>query len=362
MAWTIGGDLYDKRFMVTGSASGSNQSNIQLVYDLADAPAAFIAALQADGDDIRVTQGDGTTQEPFVVKNFNKGAGTGQVIFNASSLVTGGSNFYLYGGNGSVSSLPRSHTYGSDNVPSPNTSGLWMLDEDPSGTPPQIVDLTANAYDLTSDGTMTSGDLINSAHGKALDFDGTDDRISITSAAMNPGTSDRTYEVWFKSRRTISDGTRYMTDHSTAKNGALIWSHPTSSFRQSFTMNVGGTWYSAKVAGGDLSIDTLYYMAGVYDTSGVPDVIRVYLDGAQSGSDVTVSGSPSSTDDGFAIANAFPAGFFDGEILEVRFSTIARTTNWITTTYNNMDDPGTFWTTGAVNDGFSYIARTYMID
>ena len=53
-----------------------------------------------------------------------------------------------------------------------NFVAVYHMAQDPSGTAPQILDSTSNANHGTSNGTMTSGDLIDAAVGKALYFDG----------------------------------------------------------------------------------------------------------------------------------------------------------------------------------------------
>lgn len=64
---------------------------------------------------------------------------------------------------------------------------VYHFNEDPSGSAPQIKDSSPNHYNLTTGGTMTSGDLIDSDLGKAIDFDGTDDYAgSSTSYSIGP--------------------------------------------------------------------------------------------------------------------------------------------------------------------------------
>ncbi|PIZ57786.1 hypothetical protein COY23_01000, partial [bacterium (Candidatus Torokbacteria) CG_4_10_14_0_2_um_filter_35_8] len=61
--------------------------------------------------------------------------------------------------------------------------GYWDMDEDPSGSAPQIKDRSLGylpdhkVNDLTSAGTMTSGDEVAGVRGNALDFDGGDDYL-----------------------------------------------------------------------------------------------------------------------------------------------------------------------------------------
>jgi len=56
------------------------------------------------------------------------------------------------------------------------------LEEDPSGTAPQMLDWVTNTNLGTSGGSMTSGDLVTGKVGKGIDFDGSNDEINFASA------------------------------------------------------------------------------------------------------------------------------------------------------------------------------------
>ena len=58
----------------------------------------------------------------------------------------------------------------------------YHLTQDPSGSAPQMLDSTSNDYDLTSSGTMTTGDLVDAQIYKGIDFDGVDDSLRDTDA------------------------------------------------------------------------------------------------------------------------------------------------------------------------------------
>lgn len=55
--------------------------------------------------------------------------------------------------------------------------GRWGMAQDPSGAAPQMKDSTAGENDLTSVGSMASGDLILTDHGPAIEFDGGNDTL-----------------------------------------------------------------------------------------------------------------------------------------------------------------------------------------
>jgi hypothetical protein len=57
---------------------------------------------------------------------------------------------------------------------------VWHLQQDPSGTAPQMLDSTSINNDGTSNGSMTSGDQVAGKAGGSLDLDGSGDFIEAT--------------------------------------------------------------------------------------------------------------------------------------------------------------------------------------
>lgn len=93
-----------------------------------------------------------------------------------------------------------------------------------------------------------------------------------------------------------------------------------------------------------LSTGTWYHVAFTYDsTSGMVG----YVNGA---SDQTIgaSGNANTTGNAAAIGRQRSTGtrYWNGSIDEVRFASVARSADWITTEYNNQSAPGTFLTMG----------------
>lgn len=67
-----------------------------------------------------------------------------------------------------------------------NFKAVYHLCKDPGGTAPQIEDATGNGYDLTAGGAMVTADLVDaSPFVKAIDFDGSNDRMDHTTGGSN---------------------------------------------------------------------------------------------------------------------------------------------------------------------------------
>jgi cell division septation protein DedD len=95
-----------------------------------------------------------------------------------------------------------------------------------------------------------------------------------------------------------------------------------------------------------LSLNTWYYICMV-SSGGSPKLIG-YVNGSVDNTASSGSGPPAGsiqTDIGQDPVNA--NRFFNGIIDEVHVSNVARSADWITTEYNNQNDPGTFYTLGS---------------
>ncbi len=133
---------------------------------------------------------------------------------------TANTDLYLY----YDSSQPDNTAYVGDkgstaaqNVWNTNFKGVWHLDEDPSGTSPQMRDSTSNNHNGTSNGNMTSGDQVAGKIDGSLDFDGTDDYIQTTSNELK--TLDNfTLSVWFKADST-TDPHHILWEGPASQNG-----------------------------------------------------------------------------------------------------------------------------------------------
>jgi hypothetical protein len=72
------------------------------------------------------------------------------------------------------------------------------MSQDPTGGTDCILDSTSNGNNGTPSGTMTAGDLVGSSIGKALEFDGGDDKLSIADSNELDMSSALTLEATIK--------------------------------------------------------------------------------------------------------------------------------------------------------------------
>ena len=95
----------------------------------------------------------------------------------------------LFYGNASVSANPSSTATWSGIY-----ENVFHMNQDPSGTAPQLTESTANARHATSIGSMTNSDVVTGQIGSALDFDGMDDELNASSTSVNDNTI--TWSTW----------------------------------------------------------------------------------------------------------------------------------------------------------------------
>ena len=164
---------------------------------------------KTDGGDIRITKSDGTTELAREVVVIDTTAKTGELHFKYAGTLssTVDTDVYIYY-NGTSSEPASTATYGSEAVWSDYELVIHMQ-EDPSGTAPQMLDSSANNNDGTSNGGMTSGDSVaGKLAGKALDFDSTDyisiaDSVTIGDIFDSYGTA-WTMQFWVQTATYIS--------------------------------------------------------------------------------------------------------------------------------------------------------------
>lgn len=235
-------------------------------------------------------------------------------------------------------------TYGRNAVWS-DYAAVYHMNEDPSGTAPQIIDSTGNGNSGTSSGSMTSGDLVSSQIGNGIHFDTTNDYINVPDSASLDITSAITIQGWIS---VTEDG-----DHDFFNKFAnATWTAPFVSYylrfqtratanadKFIFAINGGGTYRQAATANGNLDFNTNYLAHGTYDGT----TLRVYRDGVEGGS-TSYTGSITASSQPLVIGNNIrSAAYLDKTLDELRVRGTAVSADWISTEYNNHKDNAAFW-------------------
>ena len=224
--------------------------------------------------------------------------------------------------------------YGSEAVWDSNFVNVWHMNNNPSGSAPQLLDSTSNGNDGTSVGSMTSDDLVDTDYGKAIDFDGTDDSFTFSNTLnVNTVSIESYFSVGGKENtlRGIVGSTGWVSGdmhYQIASDNTLIFNIKSG--------DIGYTTASTTLFN-SANYNSFFHTVGVYD--GGAGTLRIYIDSNNEG---TSSSIPSQSIDmnPCRIAAVYDNNrFFDGLIREIRISKIVRTQGYITTTSNNLHNP-----------------------
>ncbi|MFW9838263.1 MAG: hypothetical protein ACFFE7_12140, partial [Candidatus Thorarchaeota archaeon] len=241
--------------------------------------------------------------------------------------------------------------YGCENAQPAIGSRVWSdyetvhhLNQDPTGT---NYDSTSNNHDGTSYGGLGTSDFVDGQIGNAIDFDGTNDVISIgqintdewtqfTMSAWFYRTLDKDARIFSKSTTTTSNQHIITlrldpTNHVTTR----VWADPQAS----------GVSYSSTPTASNF---TWHYVSWSWDPSRTGHEILAYLDGTLILDRAYTGTSIRDSDAMFVIGNndLVNSRYWAGVIDEPRLTTIVRSEEWIDTEYVNQLDPTGFYTIG----------------
>ncbi len=272
---------------------------------------------------------DGTEKYPHEIEKYV--AGTGELVAHvkipaiSSSVPT---VFYVCYGDPDVSTSREDIT------------GVWDSDFEMvlhlGGTDAVgCLDSTVNNNDVTGDAGTPDYQQAGQV-GYCVGFDGAAELLNIADSASLDITSGITLEAWVKqdiagaefilSKRVIASDDAYFL--STDGNG-----------KPGLTVLIGNVT-KATPKNSVLGTVAFRYVVGTYTGA----ALFLYLDGVQDATLGSVTGNIDTTVDPVRVGWGYDDPFsWDGRIDEVRISSIGRSTDYITATYNNQDSPSTFY-------------------
>jgi len=236
---------------------------------------------RADGGDIRLTDGDGTTELPTELRDFNQGAKTGRLYFKHPNMTSAANaSAYLYVANAAATRPADGDANGAHNVYRSEYKFVTHHDETPGPTPQTISDSTSNNNDGQAI-NMDAADLIAGNAGSAHDFDGVNDHIKVphhasldldTSGTITIDinfTSASSFDAVFGKRQDdLAVRQNYGLNYSTTANLQLFfWSN--GAYRVHgvdwATNFVFGTWYRLDLVLKEVgaNVESIIYKNGV---------------------------------------------------------------------------------------------------
>ncbi len=342
-AWYSTGGTWTNRKLITVDntkvSGSSNLTDFPMLVSVTDSDLRHTGSGgkvgKTDGTDILFTSSDGTTKLSHEIERYVSTTGELVAWVKIPTLsYNTDTEIYIYYGNSGASDQQNITSVWSNYV------GVWHLNQDPSGSAPQMLDSGPNALHLTSNGSMTTGDLIAGKIAGAIDFDGTDDRLYRNhEAALSIGGYSITMQAWVYDDGGTNSG-NILGKTSSIWTYGLIVNHASQLIQTSFTTGASCSVYGG-VGGLNFMHNKWTQFSVTYDGSN----IRLYTDGSQAGTCAFTSAIPTNTNN-FAIGdrtNATTNPWDDG-IDEVRLSTNVLGADWIATEYNNMNSPSTFYT------------------
>jgi hypothetical protein len=298
--------------------------------DLSDLPASFWSTVASGGGDIRCYKSDGTTELAREVVSCDTTAETGELhLLYSGTLSSSVDTVIQIHADGSSADYAAGATYGRNEVWSDYGAVYHMADNPSGGT---LTDATGNGYDMAFLTSMSAGDSVSGIVGSAIQFDGSTEGAFVNSAPS--GDDPYTISAIIKPD-VIAGAPAAAVDKDSDTDYLRLLASTAIEYRADKRFSSTLT-----AAGGSPVVGEWAHLHGVYDDPAV---------------ELFISGVSVDTDTGSNMSHQFDSlsiGFinrdsggahFGGAIDEVRFSTVARSDNWIATEYANQSDPSTFY-------------------
>lgn len=331
------------KFTIQSSKVAGDLTDFPVYLDLSQiTDTHFWNNVSSDGGELRCYQADQTTELPREIVAIDPGNQTGEVHVQYTGTLPADSNteIHLFYGDTSLSDYAASDTYGRNNVwTGGNLISVNHVQKDPTTTQPDATGDTAK--DLMPQGGFSSSDQATGLlGGNAVDAPGTEDAHfeTSTNAWEEIGTSGEvTFEYLFKTsigageyeeiggadghiEMKISDN----NDHNGHIGGYFKWVDGTWTIESTVAVN-DGNWHLAHLTCD--GTNTQVFVDGALDNTGTGDLYDMSLD--RNGS----------------LAAYYDGGQeFIGLIDEFRLYDGVVSEAWVTTEWNNLYDPGTFYT------------------
>ena len=310
----------------------ANLTDFPLLIDITDTDLDSDA--QPNGDDILFTADDGTTKLDHEIESYSAGDLIAWVRVPSLSSSTD-TVIYIYYGNATATNQE-------------NPTGVWdssyvMVQhlEETSGT---HNDSTSYGNDGSPQGSLNQN--VDGKIGKADEFDGIDDSVSVsnsTSLQLN----DHSMELWVKRGETGTGESMIIERRGSSIEANYFVSMNKHGNQELFPGFSDGTgWYSFDSNSGVMGDTNWHHIVYTFDSTS--DTQKVYVDGVEEGSNTGVSVTPvTGGSQTLRIGQRYDGTTsFDGIIDEVRVSSSARSSGWVSASYANQNSPGTFYNVG----------------
>jgi len=302
-------------------AGSSDLTDYPMLVSITDTD--VLASAQADADDILFTSADGLTQLDHEIESYDSGTGALVAWVRIPTLdFDNDTVIYMYYGN-AVASNQQNAT----GVWDSNYAAVWHMNQ-ASGT---LMDSTSNNNDIAA--TATPDYAQAGKIGTSINFDGSSEYFSGSITNLPTGNTNYTIESWYNADTT---GNRAMVGW-----GAFGSTRQVTAFRLNSSTGYAHYWWGDDhIPTQALSTATWTYAAAHFDGTTRRTIHNTTV------ITNTPGGTHNATSANFRLGSANSGEYWDGKLDEVRISRVARSTDWMATSYNNQSSPGTFYSLG----------------
>ena len=332
---------YNKKITIDHTQVNSTQTNIPVLFNFTDANLASHA--QSDGDDICFYDSSNSTQYNHEIESYTSGTGALVAWVNITSLSSSSDTvLYMYYGNSTCSTQ--------EHITDTWDGNYLMVQHLVDATTSTTLDSTSN----DNDGTKTAANEPNEVPGiiaNAQDFDGTNDNISVDDNAGLSAIGAKTISLWVKSTNSSSkQGYISKDDGGTEREWVLHYNSGTEgiSYYEYNPTTPNNNFLLAATSITNVTTGIYHHVVATWDGVNAVGHIHIYIDGVdqnlnvqdlKDGNGASPHDSPSNVNIGRYYSSDVYC--FDGIIDDVRISNIVRSSDWINTEYNMINNAST---------------------
>ncbi|MHA2075167.1 MAG: DUF2341 domain-containing protein, partial [Candidatus Hodarchaeales archaeon] len=352
--WYYPGLKYRKEINIDSTkVGGSGLSHFPVLIDLKDIDLHYPHNVQPDGDDILFCDATGAKLDHEIefFDQFGNGTHAHLVAWVRIPTLSGtiDTQIFMYFGNSGMSS--QANPAG---VWNSNFRGVWHLNQNPAGTPPQMIDSTSYGDDGTTSG-LSSGDLITGKVDGGLNFPDTGlPYINMgDQASLDMGSGDFTLELWFNYDAADSNAGPLAGKGAYGSGGKRYFIALTSG-SGNIKAEIDDDSTKHEITSTSSYGDNIWHHAAMVRDG---NWLRFYIDGTEiSGSpkDITGEGNLDNAGMPFTIntlsSDQGPTFSDDATVKmdEVRVSNAARSADWINTEHMNQNNPSGFYSVSSL--------------
>ncbi|MEZ4104351.1 MAG: DUF2341 domain-containing protein [Candidatus Paceibacterota bacterium] len=337
--------LYREMITVHSTNIDENLTDFPVYIDLNNFGTNFFDRINSDGGDIRITESDGISEVPREVVSASTTAETGEVYFKAPTLSsTTDTVFYIYYGNATATDYAVDDTYGAENVWDSNYLGVYHLYETSTGVANEFTDSTANGNHGRGENTLPSPTTGKIGGGQDM----ANGHIDLGSGFTDIGTNNEyTIETWVN--LDASGDYSLVSQWGGGASGYLWWADA-AGVGTGFCHYTDGTYTPTNIwaTGSDCQSDdsqtigSWQYGAIRYENGSA----NTHINGTTTGAVVTGL-SYSQAGVPFSIGSEQGNNnnrAINGQMDEVRISSIDRGSAWVRASYLNQSTTTDFYT------------------